>query len=97
MIDDGPSSNQGGQMGPNSGYGMNSKQSFDEHPGRMDYNMPGILHFLQTEWAKFEMERAQWDVERAELQVSKLTKERLFKTLLTNTYLLLAALLTALQ
>ena len=28
MIDDGPSSNQGGQMGPNSGYGMNSKQIF---------------------------------------------------------------------
>ena len=70
MIDDGPSSNQGGQMGPNSGYGMNSKQSFDEHTARMDYNMPGILHFLQTEWAKFEMERAQWDVERAELQVN---------------------------
>lgn len=30
--------------------------------------MPGILHFLQTEWARFEMERSQWEVERAELQ-----------------------------
>lgn len=37
---------------------------------RPQYNMPGILQFLQTEWAKFEMERAQWDVERAELQVN---------------------------
>ena len=36
------------------------------------YTMPGILHFLQTEWAKFEMERAQWEVERAELQVAYL-------------------------
>ncbi|PAA53321.1 hypothetical protein BOX15_Mlig033268g2 [Macrostomum lignano] len=32
------------------------------------YTMAGILHFLQTEWTKFEMERSQWDVERAELQ-----------------------------
>ena len=33
------------------------------------YSMPGILHFLQTEWARFEMDRAQWDIDRAELQV----------------------------
>ena len=33
--------------------------------------MPGILHFIQHEWSRFEMERAQWDVERAELQVIK--------------------------
>jgi len=70
MIEEGPSSNQGSSMGPNSGYGMNSKQNFDDHTARMEYNMPGILHFLQTEWAKFEMERAQWDVEKAELQVT---------------------------
>lgn len=36
---------------------------------RAHYNIPGILHFLQHEWARFEVERAQWDVERAELQV----------------------------
>lgn len=36
---------------------------------RAQYNIPGILHFLQHEWARFEVERAQWDVERAELQV----------------------------
>merc|ERR1712109_322897 len=35
---------------------------------RPQYSMPGILHFLQTEWARFEMERSQWEVERAELQ-----------------------------
>lgn len=37
---------------------------------RAQYNIPGILHFLQHEWARFEVERAQWEVERAELQVS---------------------------
>lgn len=40
---------------------------------RAHYSIPGILHFLQHEWARFEVERAQWDVERAELQVSGLS------------------------
>ncbi|CAM9156422.1 unnamed protein product [Lampetra planeri] len=35
---------------------------------RAQYSIPGILHFLQHEWARFEVERAQWEVERAELQ-----------------------------
>jgi len=34
------------------------------------YSIPGILHFLQHEWSRFEMERSQWEVEKAELQVS---------------------------
>lgn len=33
------------------------------------YTIPGILHFIQHEWARFEMDRAHWDVEKAELQV----------------------------
>lgn len=42
-----------------------------ENPGaptRATYTIPGILHFVQHEWARFEMERAHWEVERAELQ-----------------------------
>ena len=35
----------------------------------LQYSIPGILHFLQHEWARFEMERGQWEVEKAELQV----------------------------
>ena len=38
-------------------------------PAGLQYSIPGILHFLQHEWARFEMERGQWDVEKAELQV----------------------------
>ena len=45
----------------------------------LQYSIPGILHFLQHEWARFEMERGQWEVERAELQVS-------FKLLYIITY-----------
>lgn len=36
-------------------------------PGGPQYSIPGILHFLQHEWSRFEMERGQWEVERAEL------------------------------
>uniref|UniRef100_A0AAQ4RGL2 Striatin n=1 Tax=Gasterosteus aculeatus aculeatus TaxID=481459 RepID=A0AAQ4RGL2_GASAC len=35
---------------------------------RAQYNIPGILHFLQHEWARFEVDKAHWEVERAELQ-----------------------------
>jgi striatin 1/3/4 len=32
------------------------------------FNIPGVLHFLQHEWARFERERSNWEVERAELK-----------------------------
>lgn len=35
----------------------------------MEYNLPGVLHFLQAEWRKFEREKNEWAIERAELQV----------------------------
>ncbi len=34
------------------------------------YTMPGILHYIQHEFSRFEIERSQWDVDRAELQVN---------------------------
>ena len=62
----------GGQVGPMmSGPGMMTRQQQDDTNQRPQYSMPGILHFLQTEWARFEMERSQWEVERAELQVKQ--------------------------
>ena len=50
-------------------YSVGGNKQPDEESNRPQYSMPGILHFLQTEWARFEMERSQWDVEKAELQV----------------------------
>ncbi|RMZ93045.1 striatin-3 isoform X2 [Brachionus plicatilis] len=42
------------------------------------YSMPGILHFLQHEWNRFEFERQQWELDRAELmtKISFLQGER---------------------
>jgi hypothetical protein len=39
------------------------------------YTVPGILHFLQHEWTRFEIERQQWETERAEFQVEEEKKE----------------------
>lgn len=50
------------------GSGMGQQQP-DEAPRPQQYTIPGILHYIQHEWARFEMERAHWEVERAELQV----------------------------
>ena len=61
----------GGQFGASTGgMSIGSNKQQDEQGARPQYSMPGILHFLQTEWARFEMERSQWEVERAELQAS---------------------------
>lgn len=37
------------------------------------FTMHGVLHYLQHEWSRYESERAQWEMERAELRVTKLS------------------------
>ena len=73
-MEDGPNSApHNGQLGP-SGVGTSSSSvkvnNGDDNNPRTQYSIPGILHFIQHEWARFEMERSQWEVERAELQVT---------------------------
>lgn len=58
----------GGQMGPQGTAIPNNKQNEDSNP-KAQYSIPGILHFIQHEWARFELERSQWEVDKAELQV----------------------------
>ncbi|EDW77769.1 uncharacterized protein Dwil_GK24370, isoform A [Drosophila willistoni] len=48
---------------PGVGGGPNNQQATTPQ-----YTIPGILHFIQHEWSRFELERSQWDVDRAELQ-----------------------------
>ncbi|KMY88905.1 striatin-4 isoform X2 [Drosophila simulans] len=57
--------NVGGDDGGNGmvGGGVNNQQATTPQ-----YTIPGILHFIQHEWSRFELERSQWDVDRAELQ-----------------------------
>ncbi|XP_001601585.2 striatin-3 isoform X2 [Nasonia vitripennis] len=54
--------NDGSGAGP---QGQGGPASKEQNP---QYTMPGVLHFLQHEWARFELERSQWELDRAEFQ-----------------------------
>lgn len=56
-----------------SNTGLNNKQGDEKQSNGSkgpQYTMPGILHYIQHEFSRFEIERSQWDVDRAELQVN---------------------------
>ena len=77
MEENSPSTNHNGQIGPASGgTNVGSKQNEEGNQGPQ-YSIPGILHFIQHEWARFEMERSQWEVDRAELQVNCLYNKKI--------------------
>lgn len=65
------------QSGNNPG-GNNNNNNAAMSNMQQPYSIPGILHFIQHEWVRFEHERSQWDVDRAELQarISILLGER---------------------
>ncbi|KAL1489800.1 hypothetical protein ABEB36_013732 [Hypothenemus hampei] len=58
----------GGQMGPQTTQTAANNKQNEEPQQKNHYSIPGILHFIQHEWARFELERSQWEVDRAELQ-----------------------------
>lgn len=60
-----------------SGQNQNNQQNLnnkDDNSGNVanntQYSIPGILHYIQHEFNRFELEKSQWDVDRAELQVN---------------------------
>lgn len=59
------------QMGPQGGSAVTNNKQNEETNAKPQYSIPGILHFIQHEWARFELERSQWEVDRAEMQVSR--------------------------
>lgn len=36
-----------------------------------DFTLSNVLHFLQTEWRRYERDRNEWEIERAEMRVSR--------------------------
>jgi striatin 1/3/4 len=75
-----PQQNQGGQQQ----QGQLGQQQPQGQPGQsqgipppppqngQDFNLSGVLHFLQTEWRRYERDRNEWEIERAEMRVSVL-------------------------
>lgn len=76
MDDSSVSHHNGGQVGSQIGVSVNNKQN-EESSQSVQYSIPGVLHFIQHEWARFELERSQWEVDRAEFEVVFLNVYRL--------------------
>lgn len=36
-----------------------------------DFTLSSVLHFLQTEWRRYERDRNEWEIERAEMRVCR--------------------------
>lgn len=68
----------GSGVGNNTVTGLNNKQGDGNNQANTAvsheqiYSIPGVLHFIQHEFSRFEIERSQWDVDRAELQVNQM-------------------------
>ena len=56
---------QQGQFGPQYGGGVGPPP-----PNGQDMSLASVLHYLQTEWRRYERERNEWEIERAEMRVS---------------------------
>uniref|UniRef100_A0A8C8DFE8 Striatin-3 n=1 Tax=Oncorhynchus tshawytscha TaxID=74940 RepID=A0A8C8DFE8_ONCTS len=67
-MDEHPGGGGVGMAAPRPQQQPQGNNNHDEMPRPQQYTIPGILHYIQHEWARFEMERAHWEVERAELQ-----------------------------
>jgi len=49
---------------------MHQFQAFSpQAPTVAEYAFPSVLQFLQSEWRRFERDRNEWDIERAEMKV----------------------------
>ncbi len=64
MEEEGPGSNRGSPGFPGSLSGP-----IPDYSAATNYTIPGILHFIKHEWSRFEKERTNWEVQKAELQV----------------------------
>jgi striatin 1/3/4 len=36
-----------------------------------DFTLSSVLHYLQTEWRRYERDRNEWEIERAEMRVCR--------------------------
>lgn len=47
-----------------------SSQPREPQDGDAGLSLPGILHFIQYEWGRFQAEKYRWEAERDELRVT---------------------------
>lgn len=56
-----------------SNVGDGSSQNGSQNP---PMNLASVLHYLQSEWRRWERDRNEWEIERAEMRVSLSMKAR---------------------
>ena len=64
---------QGGQPGPQQQQGPQPSEIPLPPQSGQDFTLSSVLHFLQTEWRRYERDRNEWEIERAEMRVRTLS------------------------
>ncbi|KAI8826550.1 WD40-repeat-containing domain protein [Fimicolochytrium jonesii] len=67
----GPQGHAGGRGGgPPAGGSAASEgmHTAGQEGGHPPYSLPGVLHYLQMEWRRFERERNEWEIEKSDLK-----------------------------
>ena len=59
---------QGGQ----SASSADAQSQGGSAPGQ-EMNLASVLHYLQSEWRRWERDRNEWEIERAEMRVGQLS------------------------
>lgn len=59
--------NSGNQMHGNMANGVQSQETGNSQHNS-EYTLAGILHHLQSEWRRYEKDRNEWEIERAEMR-----------------------------
>ncbi|KAL9931309.1 hypothetical protein V8E36_009819 [Tilletia maclaganii] len=61
-------SGNGIQQGFGPGSSTTGTGASGNGPNPPEYTLAGILHFLQSEWRRYERDRNEWEIERAEMR-----------------------------
>lgn len=60
---------QNPQQGPQQQQGPSPSEIPLPPQSGQDFTLSSVLHFLQTEWRRYERDRNEWEIERAEMRV----------------------------
>lgn len=68
-----PNSQQQQQISQNQQQQQGPQNNIPPPPPQngQDYTLSSVLHFLQTEWRRYERDRNEWEIERAEMRVRR--------------------------
>lgn len=67
---------QGQQLAPQQQQGPQPSEIPLPPQSGQDFTLSSVLHFLQTEWRRYERDRNEWEIERAEMRVRRVASFR---------------------